>query len=214
MTVSVCDLFSIGVGPSSSHTVGPMRAGAAFAAMLHARRAASGAPEQDATTGSGTLADGAVTRGTGITVILYGSLAATGVGHGTLGACLAGLDGADPTTVDPDEMARRLDEIRRTRTITLAGDPDMPVTCGFEDIILRPAVRRTIHTNAVTFSALGPDGVEVKEDLLLGRRRVHPHRGRGTGRRRAHRGRVVPVGGGTGRPGAPGRRRGRGATGL
>jgi L-serine dehydratase len=163
MTVSVCDLFSIGVGPSSSHTVGPMRAGAAFAATLHARRAASGAPEQDATTGSGTLADGAVTRGTGITVILYGSLAATGVGHGTLGACLAGLDGADPTTVDPDEMARRLDEIRRTRTITLAGDPDMPVTCGFEDIILRPAVRRTIHTNAVTFSALGPDGVEVKE---------------------------------------------------
>ncbi|MGO1948824.1 MAG: L-serine ammonia-lyase [Mycobacteriaceae bacterium] len=163
MTVSVFDLFSIGVGPSSSHTVGPMRAGLAFAADLHERWTGSryGVADQDPAP-SGTLADGAVSRGTGVTVILYGSLAATGVGHGTLGACLMGLDGADPSTVDPDFMVDRLNRIRRDRTVNLYGDRTMPVICGFEDIILRPAVRRTIHTNAVTFSALDPDGTEFK----------------------------------------------------
>jgi L-serine dehydratase len=166
MTVSVRDLFSVGVGPSSSHTVGPMKAGLAFAAALHARWAGAipagddSAADGDAT---GSLAEGAVTRGAGVTVILYGSLAATGAGHGTLGACLLGLDGADPATVDPDYMVTRLDQIRRSRTVHLHGDRSLPVTCGFEDIILRPAVRRTIHTNAVTFSAMGPDGVEFKE---------------------------------------------------
>ncbi|HIW90690.1 MAG TPA: L-serine ammonia-lyase [Candidatus Corynebacterium avicola] len=164
MTVSIFDLFSIGIGPSSSHTVGPMRAGLAFASDLHQRWAA-GRPEDTSDTppnASGTLADGAVSRGTGVTVILYGSLAATGVGHGTLGACLLGLDGADPATVDPDFMVGRLDQIRRERTINLFGDRTMPVVCGFEDIILRPAVKRTIHTNAVTFSALDPEGGEFK----------------------------------------------------
>lgn len=91
-----------------------------------------------------------------IRVILYGSLAATGAGHGTLDACLLGLDGADPATVDPDFIETRLQEIRQKRVIYLAGDKEFPVQCGFEDIILRPAVRRTIHTNAVTFVALGP----------------------------------------------------------
>ena len=90
-----------------------------------------------------------------ISVVLYGSLAATGAGHGTLGACLLGLDGADPAQVDPDYMQSRLDEIRQTRTIYLAGDKNLPVTCGFEDIVLRPTVRRSIHTNAVTFVVSG-----------------------------------------------------------
>jgi len=77
------------------------------------------------------IAGGAVSRGPGITVILYGSLAATGAGHGTLGACLLGLDGCDPATVSPDHMVSRLREIRSSRTISLAGDADFPVTFGF-----------------------------------------------------------------------------------
>ncbi|APT84368.1 L-serine ammonia-lyase [Corynebacterium aquilae] len=149
MTVSAFDLFKIGIGPSSSHTVGPMRAGLDFARTLHGQLAASHvSPASHPET---MLADGAVTAGPGITIILYGSLAATGAGHGTLGACLMGLDGADPETVDPDYLAQRLEEIRTSRTIYLAGDKNLPVTCGFEDIILRPAVVRSIHTNAVTF---------------------------------------------------------------
>ena len=162
MTVSTFELFRIGVGPSSSHTVGPMRAGLEFARSLRERLTTTSADDIPSTADSGLADDeyvelvgGAVTQDPeSITVILYGSLAATGAGHGTLGACLLGLDGADPATVDPDFMGPRLEEIRRTRTINLAGDESLQVQCGFEDIVLRPTVVRTIHTNAVTFSAI------------------------------------------------------------
>ncbi len=83
MPVSVFDLFSIGIGPSSSHTVGPMRAGRAFASRLAGTPVAS------------------------VAVDLYGSLASTGQGHGTLGAVVAGLMGSDPETVDPTPWVRR-----------------------------------------------------------------------------------------------------------
>lgn len=183
MTVSVFDLFKIGVGPSSSHTVGPMRAGLTFATELRKRWIASASADEGEAPGTiaaGGAADeapehslepvtqdkiaGVVTPVTSeqspfdrsISVVLYGSLAATGAGHGTLDACLLGLDGSDPSTVDPDYMAMRIKQIRESRTIHLAGDKNMPVTCGFEDIILRPAIRRTIHTNAVTFVGI-PD---------------------------------------------------------
>lgn len=168
MTVSVFDLFQIGVGPSSSHTVGPMRAGLSFAGDLKAildTQEESTSSETPPDTSLKQLADDGphakiadvvtppATEETAISIILYGSLAATGSGHGTLGACLLGLDGCDPATVDPDYMDMRLKQIRDTRRINLAGDPNRPVVCGFEDIILRPTIRRTIHTNAVTFVA-------------------------------------------------------------
>ena len=76
MTISVFDLFSIGIGPSSSHTVGPMRAAARFAA------------EVDQCAQLGATAD--------VRVDLYGSLAATGAGHGTMAAILLGLEGWQP----------------------------------------------------------------------------------------------------------------------
>ncbi|RAV33682.1 L-serine ammonia-lyase [Corynebacterium heidelbergense] len=148
MTVSVFDLFRIGVGPSSSHTVGPMLAGLDFARKAHTHFTHSGAGTQEAESGAPHRA---------ACIVLYGSLAATGAGHGTFGACLLGLDGCDPATVDPDYMDKRLAEIRETRTLHLAGDESMPITCGFEDIILRPGVRRSIHTNAVTFVAAEAD---------------------------------------------------------
>ncbi len=90
MPVSVFDLFSIGIGPSSSHTVGPMRAGRAFASRLAGTPVAS------------------------VAVDLYGSLASTGQGHGTLGAVVAGLMGSDPETVDPDAMGASLAELEDT----------------------------------------------------------------------------------------------------
>lgn len=159
MTVSTFDLFRIGVGPSSSHTVGPMLAGLDFGRKVHA-----------AWTESESEASAAQDPVRSACVILYGSLAATGAGHGTFGACLLGLDGCDPSQVDPDQIEARLAEIRRTRTVYLAGNRSMPVRCGFEDIVLRPAVRRTIHTNAVTFvaahteSLTGPgDGVAAHD---------------------------------------------------
>lgn len=87
MSISVLDLFKIGIGPSSSHTVGPMRAAHEFATAL----AQQGVLES-------------VRR---IEVKLYGSLSATGIGHSTDRAIIAGLMGARPDEVDPDSSSRR-----------------------------------------------------------------------------------------------------------
>src|SRR5258705_12935199 len=99
MAVSVFDLFSIGIGPSSSHTVGPMRAAGRFAHHL----------ADDA-----LLPD--VTR---VRIELYGSLGATGAGHGTPGAVVLGLEGNDPGTVDPAAPQGRGDEIKTRGQVLL-----------------------------------------------------------------------------------------------
>ena len=91
MAISVFDLFKIGIGPSSSHTVGPMRAAATFAQALRER---------------GLLAQ--VRR---VEVRLYGSLSATGVGHATDRACLLGLMGQWPDRIDPHSIEPRIDQL-------------------------------------------------------------------------------------------------------
>ena len=88
MAISVFDLFKIGVGPSSSHTVGPMRAGALFVQGLRER--------------------GELERVKRIEVRLYGSLSATGVGHGTDNATIMGLMGEWPDAIDPTQIAPRI----------------------------------------------------------------------------------------------------------
>ena len=97
--LSVFDLFKIGIGPSSSHTVGPMVAGKAFASEL-------------AVLGLLPL----VGR---VKIELYGSLALTGEGHGTLGALLAGLEGEEPQEVDIAQMARRTAELKNNADLVL-----------------------------------------------------------------------------------------------
>src|SRR5437879_2990432 len=99
MAISVFDLFKIGIGPSSSHTVGPMRAARMFASGLN---------------GAGQL--GAVAR---IKTELFGSLGATGKGHGSDKAVLLGLTGETPDEVDPDAIPRLLESIRSTGQIPL-----------------------------------------------------------------------------------------------
>jgi L-serine dehydratase len=101
MAVSVFDLFKIGIGPSSSHTVGPMRA-----ARLFAQRLAS---------------EGLIDRVAAIRVELYGSLGATGKGHGSDKAVLLGLEGDDPAHVDVDAIPARLASIRTARELRLLG---------------------------------------------------------------------------------------------
>ena len=99
--LSVFDIFKIGIGPSSSHTMGPMRAAREFALGLGER--------------------GLLDRTHAVYVRLYGSLALTGAGHGTDRAVLAGLEGADPATVDPDAMQRDVARIRAEGRLQLAG---------------------------------------------------------------------------------------------
>ncbi len=135
---SVFDLFSIGIGPSSSHTVGPMRAAGRFVTLLESE---------------GRLA--ATTR---VVSQLFGSLGATGHGHGSYNAVLWGLEGEDPETVDttrgPDR-ARRIVADRRLRlggTHAIGFDPDA-------DLVLHRRERLPFHPNGMTFTAYGSDGV-------------------------------------------------------
>ncbi|MEF9417227.1 serine dehydratase beta chain, partial [Ralstonia solanacearum species complex bacterium RW470] len=93
MAVSVFDLFKIGIGPSSSHTVGPMRAALMFA--------------------SGLEADGLMPQIASVRVELYGSLGATGKGHGTDRGVILGLMGEAPDTIDPDTIDAKLAALRQ-----------------------------------------------------------------------------------------------------
>ncbi|MFD9826057.1 L-serine ammonia-lyase [Tsukamurella tyrosinosolvens] len=134
MTISVFDLFSVGIGPSSSHTVGPMRAGADFADELRSSPSTVRA----------------------VIVDLYGSLAATGRGHGTQPAVLLGLEGNRPETVDPDYVEKRGAEIEATRRVSFGGRDEVPLCA--EDIVLHPLTVLPRHTNGIRFRAELADG--------------------------------------------------------
>ena len=110
MAISVFDLFTIGIGPSSSHSIGPMRAARRFVERLRA--------------------DGLLDRCAEVEVRLYGSLALTGKGHGTDKAILLGLEGATPEGIDPDEVEPRVAAIRASGRLTLAGGPTIAVGRG------------------------------------------------------------------------------------
>ena len=137
MAVGVFDLFSIGIGPSSSHTVGPMRAAAVFAEELKS--------------------SGSWTEVASLRVDLYGSLAATGHGHGTMTAILLGLEGFHPELILPDEVEERLAAIAETGTLQLAGAV-RPLPYGVKDMVLRPLTILPRHTNGMTFTVSDADG--------------------------------------------------------
>src|ERR1700744_4569000 len=106
MAVSVFDLFKIGIGPSSSHTVGPMRAGARFAEHWLAEK-------------------GVRERVARVRCELFGSLAMTGRGHGTDKAVLLGFEGEWPDKVDPDHIPEILKRLRTTHRIRILGKHDI-----------------------------------------------------------------------------------------
>ncbi len=139
--ISVFDLFKIGIGPSSSHTMGPMKAAAAFMSALDRSERAG------------------LTR---LKATLLGSLAWTGKGHRTDKAIMLGLSGLAPETIDPDDADRRVDSIAATRQLVLADgttihfDPVRDLVFDFEE----PA---PVHPNTVRFQAFDQDGRELKQ---------------------------------------------------
>ncbi len=143
MSISTFELFKIGIGPSSSHTVGPMVAARRFGEWL----------EQKA------VLD--VTRH--VTVELYGSLALTGKGHATDTAIILGLAGAEPATVEVDSVPALIERVTGAKTLDLLGrqpvrfDPEI-------DMVFRQRERQTYHSNGMAVSAFDTDGE------LLGRR--------------------------------------------
>jgi L-serine dehydratase len=140
MAVSVFDLFKIGIGPSSSHTVGPMRAARLFAMRL--------------------AHDGQLERTARVRAELYGSLGATGKGHGSDKAVLLGLAGHEPDTVDVDTLPALLSAMRTSHRLPLAGSHEI----AFEekaDLVFNRKESLPLHANGMRFLAYDAAGAEV-----------------------------------------------------
>lgn len=139
--ISVFDIFKIGVGPSSSHTLGPWRAALRFI---------------------GTVAQTGMDKVSSVRVLLYGSLAKTGKGHGTDVAVILGLCGEDPVTFDVNEITPRLEQITREKKMNFGGlqlldfDPA-------GDVVFLMNESLPYHPNAVTFLCSFEDGKEIAE---------------------------------------------------
>ena len=141
MAVSTFDLFKIGIGPSSSHTVGPMRAAARFVQRW-------------------LSAPGDLDRVARIRAEVFGSLALTGRGHGTDKALLLGLEGHQPNTVDPDLVPGVLARIRAEKSLHLPGGR----TIAFDekrDLVMNKRQKLPFHTNGMRFTAYDATGAEI-----------------------------------------------------
>ena len=141
MAISVFDLFKIGIGPSSSHTVGPMRAGALFVEALREKQLL----EQ-------------VRR---VEVQLYGSLSATGIGHGSDNAVIMGLMGEWPDAIDPSQIGIRIDTLRETDTLLLDGRLPVPFTWSRDMRLIDENL--PFHPNAMTLVVFDENG-EIHRD--------------------------------------------------
>ncbi|MGW3359417.1 L-serine ammonia-lyase [Streptomyces bungoensis] len=140
MAISVFDLFSIGIGPSSSHTVGPMRAARMFARRLR---------NEDLLTSVASLR-----------CELYGSLGATGHGHGTPKAVLLGLEGDSPRTVDVETADERVAGIKEAGRLRLLGEHE--IAFSFDgDLVLHRRKALPYHANGMTIWAFDADGTEL-----------------------------------------------------
>src|SRR5437660_23833 len=141
-SISVFDIFKIGVGPSSSHTMGPWRAAQQFLAVARDR--------------------GEFDRIASIRVDLFGSLAKTGKGHGTDIAVLMGLTGEDPVTCDPSQIHPRVAAIRSARKLALGGGREVPFD-PVADLVFHRAEALPFHPNGLRFTARLDDGSSLVE---------------------------------------------------
>ena len=141
VAISVFDLFSIGIGPSSSHTVGPMRAARTFALGL---------------ADAGRL--DSVVR---VRAELFGSLGATGHGHGSDRAVILGLMGEQPESVDTSTVLERVAAVKQAGVISLLGKHDAALIA--DDLILHRRTSLPFHPNGMRFFAFGADDVVLSE---------------------------------------------------
>jgi L-serine dehydratase len=142
MTISVFDLFKVGIGPSSSHTVGPMKAARMFAVGLRE--------------------DGLMPQVQEVRVCLYGSLGLTGKGHGSDKAVLLGLEGELPATVDVDAIPARLAAIAEHRAIRLLGEHEIGFTVA-EHLEFNRKKKLSYHPNGMRFTAYDGEGAAIRE---------------------------------------------------
>jgi L-serine dehydratase len=143
MSLSVFEIFKVGIGPSSSHTMGPMRAAREFVV--------------------GLKRDGLLDATQHIAVRLYGSLALTGLGHGTDRAVLVGLEGAEPQSVDPDSIEPAIARIRQSGRIRLLGEHEIAFDEPLQLLFMRHE-RLPRHSNGMRFTALGSQAQVLREE--------------------------------------------------
>jgi len=146
MAVSVFDLFKIGIGPSSSHTVGPMRAALMFV--------------------QGLERDGLLPQVASLRAELYGSLGATGKGHGTDKGVLLGFMGDAPDTVDPATIADRLAKLRCEKVLSILGKHDVPFI-EKENVVFYRREAMAEHPNGMKFHAFDGAGNKLREGRYL-----------------------------------------------
>lgn len=142
MALSVFDLFRVGIGPSSSHTVGPMKAAERFVASLGA--------------------DGLFDRVATVRVELFGSLGATGHGHGSVAAVVLGLAGHHPETVDPVAVRPLVAQARADHRLTLANGPAIDFDPDV-DVVLNHRQALPVHANGMVFTAADGAGTELSQ---------------------------------------------------
>lgn len=141
MNISVFDLFSIGIGPSSSHTVGPMLAANAFITLLHTNQV--------------------FTNTERVKIELYGSLALTGKGHGTDKAILNGLEFKSPENVVPESMVPRMLDILNSQSLQLGGQKNIPFQESTDFLFLQKELLPK-HSNGMRFTAY-----DKNNDIIL-----------------------------------------------
>jgi L-serine dehydratase len=142
MHISVFDIFKIGIGPSSSHTVGPMRAARRFAERLRD--------------------DGQLPRAASVKVELFGSLGFTGKGHGSDRAVLLGLEGEDPSTVDVDAIPARVARITEQKRVKLLGEREVDLDPA-EQLVFHRREKLPMHSNGMRFTARDAAGAVLAE---------------------------------------------------
>ncbi len=140
--ISFFDMFKIGIGPSSSHTLGPWRAAQQFVQVLEDKHV--------------------LPLVVGVKVLLYGSLAKTGKGHGTDIAILLGLSGDDPVIFEIDQVGPKTEGIRTSNKIMLAGKKEISFFVN-DDLLFLFNESLPYHPNAVTFQAFLSNGTAVSE---------------------------------------------------
>jgi L-serine dehydratase len=143
MTLSVFDIFKIGIGPSSSHTMGPMRAAREF--VLGLKR------------------DGLLEATNEVAARLYGSLALTGMGHATDRAVLLGLEGGAPESVDPDKIEATLQRIRKDGRLKLLGEHEIAFDEPMQLLFMHHETLPQ-HPNGMRFTALATGGKVLREE--------------------------------------------------
>jgi L-serine dehydratase len=137
MSISTFDLFKVGIGPSSSHTVGPMHAARMFALALDEAQL--------------------LTQCFRVTTELFGSLGATGAGHGSPKAIILGLEGESPDSVDIDGIEARVAAAREQGNLTLLGTHQIAFDYR-DDLIMHRTETLPFHANGMRFSAFDEQG--------------------------------------------------------